>query len=184
MKLLDFEVGIDQPFFLIAGPCVIESEALALETATYLKKITEELGINFIYKSSYDKANRTSTSSFRGLGIEEGLRILQKVKDEVDCKVLTDVHEDTPLDEVASVVDMMQTPAFLVRQTNFIQNVCKQGIPVNIKKGQFQAPWDMSNVVAKAREAGNQQITVCDRDKRYFSKSWLICLGLLLVLLL
>jgi 2-dehydro-3-deoxyphosphooctonate aldolase (KDO 8-P synthase) len=145
MKLLDFEVGIDQPFFLIAGPCVIESEALALETATYLKKITEELGINFIYKSSYDKANRTSTSSFRGLGIEEGLRILQKVKDEVDCKVLTDVHEDTPLDEVASVVDMMQTPAFLVRQTNFIQNVCKQGIPVNIKKGQFQAPWDMSN---------------------------------------
>ncbi|CAB5494659.1 2-Keto-3-deoxy-D-manno-octulosonate-8-phosphate synthase (EC 2.5.1.55) [uncultured Gammaproteobacteria bacterium] len=167
MKLLDFEVGIDQPFFLIAGPCVIESEALALETATYLKKITEELGINFIYKSSYDKANRTSTSSFRGLGIEEGLRILQKVKDEVDCKVLTDVHEDTPLDEVASVVDMMQTPAFLVRQTNFIQNVCKQGIPVNIKKGQFQAPWDMSNVVAKAREAGNQQITVCDRGTSF-----------------
>lgn len=167
MKLLDFEVGIDQPFFLIAGPCVIESETLALETATYLKKITEELGINFIYKSSYDKANRTSTSSFRGLGIEEGLRILQKVKDEVDCKVLTDVHEDTPLDEVASVVDMMQTPAFLVRQTNFIQNVCKQGIPVNIKKGQFQAPWDMSNVVAKAREAGNQQITVCDRGTSF-----------------
>ncbi|WP_139661441.1 3-deoxy-8-phosphooctulonate synthase [bacterium endosymbiont of Bathymodiolus sp. 5 South] len=167
MKLLDFEVGINQPFFLIAGPCVIESEALALETAAYLKQVTEDLGINFIYKSSYDKANRTSTSSFRGLGIEEGLRILQKVKDEVGCKVLTDVHEDTPLDEVASVVDMMQTPAFLVRQTNFIQNVCKQGIPVNIKKGQFQAPWDMGNVVAKAREVGNQQITVCDRGTSF-----------------
>ncbi|CAC9433501.1 2-Keto-3-deoxy-D-manno-octulosonate-8-phosphate synthase (EC [uncultured Gammaproteobacteria bacterium] len=167
MKLLDFEVGINQPFFLIAGPCVIESETLALETATYLQQVTEDLGINFIYKSSYDKANRTSTSSFRGLGIEEGLRILQKVKDEVGCKVLTDVHEDTPLDEVASVVDMMQTPAFLVRQTNFIQNVCKQGIPVNIKKGQFQAPWDMGNVVAKAREVGNQQITVCDRGTSF-----------------
>ncbi|VVM22639.1 2-Keto-3-deoxy-D-manno-octulosonate-8-phosphate synthase (EC [uncultured Gammaproteobacteria bacterium] len=167
MKLLDFEVGINQPFFLIAGPCVIESEALALETAAYLKQVTEDLGINFIYKSSYDKANRTSTSSFRGLGIEEGLRILQKVKDEVGCKVLTDVHEDTPLNEVASVVDMMQTPAFLVRQTNFIQNVCKQGIPVNIKKGQFQAPWDMGNVVAKAREVGNQQITVCDRGTSF-----------------
>jgi 2-dehydro-3-deoxyphosphooctonate aldolase (KDO 8-P synthase) len=167
MKLLDFEVGINQPFFLIAGPCVIESETLALETAAYLQQVTEDLGINFIYKSSYDKANRTSTSSFRGLGIEEGLRILQKVKDEVGCKVLTDVHEDTPLDEVASVVDMMQTPAFLVRQTNFIQNVCKQGIPVNIKKGQFQAPWDMGNVVAKAREVGNQQITVCDRGTSF-----------------
>jgi 2-dehydro-3-deoxyphosphooctonate aldolase (KDO 8-P synthase) len=166
-KLLDFEVGINQPFFLIAGPCVIESETLALETATYLQQVTEDLGINFIYKSSYDKANRTSTSSFRGLGVEEGLRILQKVKDEVGCKVLTDVHEDTPLDEVASVVDMMQTPAFLVRQTNFIQNVCKQGIPVNIKKGQFQAPWDMGNVVAKAREVGNQQITVCDRGTSF-----------------
>ena len=167
MKLLDFEVGIDQPFFLISGPCVIESEALALETAAYLKKVTEDLGINFIYKSSYDKANRSSTSSFRGLGIEEGLRILQKVKDEVGVPVLTDVHEDTPLDEVASVVDMMQTPAFLVRQTNFIQNVCKQGIPVNIKKGQFQAPWDMQNVVDKAFETGNKTITVCDRGTSF-----------------
>jgi 2-dehydro-3-deoxyphosphooctonate aldolase (KDO 8-P synthase) len=167
MKLLDFEVGIDQPFFLIAGPCVIESEALALETAIYLKKITEDLGINFIYKSSYDKANRTSTSSFRGLGVEEGLRILQKVKDEVGVPVLTDVHEDTPLDEVASVVDMMQTPAFLVRQTNFIQNVCKQGLPVNIKKGQFQAPWDMQNVVDKAFEVGNEKITICDRGTSF-----------------
>ena len=167
MKLLDFEVGIDKPFFLIAGPCVIESEKLALETATYLKKVTDDLGINFIYKSSYDKANRTSTKSFRGLGIAEGMRILQKVKDEVGCKTLTDVHEDTPLDEVASIVDMMQTPAFLVRQTNFIQNVCKQNIPVNIKKGQFQAPWDMQNVVDKAYETGNKQITICDRGTSF-----------------
>ena len=167
MKLLNFEVGIDQPFFLISGPCVIESEALALETAQTLKELTDELGINFIYKSSYDKANRSSTSSFRGLGIEEGLRILQKVKDEIGVPVLTDVHEDTPLDEVADVVDMMQTPAFLVRQTNFIQNVCKQGIPVNIKKGQFQAPWDMQNVVDKAFETGNQQITICDRGTSF-----------------
>ncbi len=167
MKLLDFEVGLEYPFFLIAGPCVIESEALAMETAAYLKQVTDELSINFIYKSSYDKANRTSTNSFRGLGIEEGLRILQKVKDEIGVPVLTDVHEDTPLDEVASVVDMMQTPAFLVRQTNFIQNVCKQGIPVNIKKGQFQAPWDMQNVVDKAFETGNQQITLCDRGTSF-----------------
>jgi 2-dehydro-3-deoxyphosphooctonate aldolase (KDO 8-P synthase) len=167
MKLLDFEIGIDQPFFLISGPCVIESESLAMETAETLKKVTEELGINFIYKSSYDKANRSSTGSFRGLGIEEGLRILQKVKDEIGIPVLTDVHEDAPLDEVASVVDMMQTPAFLVRQTNFIQNVCKQGIPVNIKKGQFQAPWDMQNLVDKAFETGNQQITICDRGTSF-----------------
>ncbi|BAF61863.1 3-deoxy-8-phosphooctulonate synthase [Candidatus Vesicomyidisocius calyptogenae] len=167
MKLLDFEVGINHPFFLIAGPCVIESEALALETATYLKRVTEDLGINFIYKSSYDKANRTSTNSFRGLGVKEGLRILQKVKDEVGVPVLTDVHEDTPLSEVASVVDMMQTPAFLVRQTNFIQNVCKQGIPVNIKKGQFQAPWDIGNVVNKAYETGNRLITICERGTSF-----------------
>ncbi len=167
MKLLDFEVGIDQPFFLIAGPCVIESETLAMETATYLTKVTNDLGINFVYKSSYDKANRTSANSFRGLGLEQGLRILQKVKDEVSVPVLTDVHGDTPLDEVASVVDMMQTPAFLVRQTNFIQNVCKQGLPVNIKKGQFQAPWDMNNVVEKAYATGNQQITVCDRGTSF-----------------
>lgn len=167
MKLLDFEAGINQPFFLIAGPCVIESETLAMETAIYLAQVTHDLGINFIYKSSYDKANRTSANSFRGLGLEQGLRILQKVKDEVGVPVLTDVHEDTPLDEVASVVDMMQTPAFLVRQTNFIQNVCKQGLPVNIKKGQFQAPWDMNNVVEKARATGNQQITVCDRGTSF-----------------
>ena len=163
MKLTHFEVGLNQPFFLIAGPCVIESEELALATATTLKQITSDLGIPFIYKSSFDKANRTSSSSFRGLGISEGLRILQKVKDEVDVPVLTDVHEDTPLDEVASVVDVMQTPAFLVRQTNFIKNVCSQGLPVNIKKGQFQAPTDMVNVVAKAHETGNKNIMVCER---------------------
>ena len=167
MQLCGFEVGIDQPLFLIAGPCVIESEALALETAQQLKELTEEVGIPFIYKSSYDKANRSSTKSFRGLGVEEGLRILQRVKDEVGVPVLTDVHEDSPLDEVASVVDVMQTPAFLVRQTNFIQNVCRQGIPVNIKKGQFQAPWDMNQVVEKAREVGNEQVMVCDRGTSF-----------------
>lgn len=167
MKLCGFNVGINQPLFLIAGPCVIESESMAMHTAEQLKVMTEELGIPFIYKSSYDKANRSSTQSFRGLGVEEGLRILQKVKSEFNISVLTDVHEDTPLDEVASVVDVMQTPAFLVRQTNFIQNVCKQGIPVNIKKGQFQAPWDMNQVVAKAREVGNENIMVCDRGTSF-----------------
>jgi 2-dehydro-3-deoxyphosphooctonate aldolase (KDO 8-P synthase) len=167
MKLCGFNVGIDQPFFLIAGPCVIESEQLAIDTAGQLKEMTAQLGIPFIYKSSYDKANRSSTKSFRGLGVDEGLRILQKVKDEIGVPVLTDVHEDTPLDEVASVVDVMQTPAFLVRQTNFIQNVCKQGIPVNIKKGQFQAPWDMDQVVLKAREVGNDNIMVCDRGTSF-----------------
>ena len=167
MNLLDFHAGIEHPFFLIAGPCVIESEQLAIETASYLKKVCNELNINFIYKSSFDKANRTSADSFRGLGIEEGLRILEKVKLEVGVPVLTDVHEDSPLDEVSSVVDVLQTPAFLVRQTNFIQNVCSQGLPVNIKKGQFQAPWDMENVVDKAKSTGNQQIMVCDRGTSF-----------------
>ena len=167
MNLLDFQAGIEHPFFLIAGPCVIESETLAIESASYLKKVCGELDINFIYKSSFDKANRTSAESFRGLGIEEGLRILEKVKSEVDVAVLTDVHEDTPLNEVSSVVDVLQTPAFLVRQTNFIQNVCSQGLPVNIKKGQFQAPWDMENVVEKARATGNQQIMICDRGTSF-----------------
>ena len=167
MNLLDFHAGIEHPFFLIAGPCVIESEQLAIETASYLKKVCNELNINFIYKSSFDKANRTSADSFRGLGIEEGLRILEKVKLEVGVPVLTDVHEDSPLDEVSSVVDVLQTPAFLVRQTNFIQNVCSQGLPVNIKKGQFQAPWDMENVVDKAKASGNQQIMVCDRGTSF-----------------
>jgi len=167
MKLCGFEVGIDRPLFLIAGPCVIESEQLALDTAGALKAMTDTLGIPFIYKSSFDKANRTSSQSYRGPGIEEGLRILQTVKDQIGVPVLTDVHEDTPLAEVAAVVDVLQTPAFLVRQTNFIQNVARLGKPVNIKKGQFQAPWDMLNVVAKAREVGNDQIMVCERGASF-----------------
>ena len=163
MNLCGFKVGLDAPFFLIAGPCVIESEELALSTASQLKAIAGALDIPFIYKSSFDKANRSSANSFRGPGMQEGLRILQKVKDEVQVPVLTDVHEDTPLDEVAAVVDVLQTPAFLCRQTNFIQNVARAGKPVNIKKGQFLAPWDMKNVVDKARAVGNEQIMVCER---------------------
>lgn len=167
MKLCHFEAGLDQPFFLIAGPCVIESEAMIMQTAETLKTMTDELGIPFVFKSSFDKANRTSLDSFRGLGLEEGLRILQRVQMEIGVPVLTDVHEDTPLDEVASVVDIMQTPAFLARQTNFILNVAKQGKPVNIKKGQFMAPWDMNNVVDKAKSTGNEQIMVCDRGTSF-----------------
>ncbi len=163
MNVCGFKVGLDAPFFLIAGPCVIESEELALSSSAALKEITTALGIPFIYKSSFDKANRSSAGSFRGPGLEAGLRILQRVKDEVQVPVLTDVHEDTPLAEVASVVDVLQTPAFLCRQTNFIQNVARAGRPVNIKKGQFLAPWDMKNVVDKARAAGNEQIMVCER---------------------
>ncbi len=163
MQLCGFEAGLKQPFFLISGPCVVESEALTMSTAEKLKEITAALSIPFIFKSSFDKANRSSHSSFRGPGMEEGLRILEKVKTELEIPVLTDVHEDTPLDEVAAVVDVMQTPAFLCRQTNFIQNVASQGIAVNIKKGQFLAPWDMGNVVDKARATGNEQIMVCER---------------------
>ncbi|TNF35437.1 MAG: 3-deoxy-8-phosphooctulonate synthase [Gammaproteobacteria bacterium] len=163
MKLCGFDVGLDKPFFLFAGPCVIESEAMALQTAADLKKITDRLGIPFIYKSSFDKANRSSMTSFRGLGMDEGLRILQKVKDEIGVPVITDVHEDTPIEEVAEVVDVLQTPAFLCRQTNFILRVAAAGKPVNIKKGQFMAPWDMKNVVDKAKSTGNEQILVCDR---------------------
>lgn len=163
MKLCGFEAGLDQRFFLIAGTCVIESEASALEVASALKEITSALGIPFIYKSSFDKANRSSHDSPRGPGLEEGLRILERVKTELELPVLTDVHEDSPLDEVASVVDVLQTPAFLCRQTNFIQNVARAGRPVNIKKGQFLAPWDMGNVVEKARATGNDQIMVCER---------------------
>ncbi|MGY6277937.1 3-deoxy-8-phosphooctulonate synthase [Methylomonas sp. MgM2] len=163
MKLCNFEVGLDQPFFLIAGTCVIESEQMSLDTAGKLKEITGELGIPFIYKSSFDKANRSSMSSFRGLGLETGLQILEKVRQQIGVPVLTDVHEDTPLAEVADVVDIMQTPAFLCRQTNFIQSVAAQGKPVNIKKGQFMAPWDMGNVVAKAKATGNELIMVCER---------------------
>jgi len=147
----------------LCGPCVIESEQLTLDTAGQLKEITERLGISFIYKSSFDKANRSSHESFRGLGLEAGLRILEKVRETIRVPVLTDVHEDTPLGEVAAVVDVMQTPAFLCRQTNFIQAVARQGKPVNIKKGQFMAPWDMKNVVNKAKATGNEQILVCER---------------------
>jgi 2-dehydro-3-deoxyphosphooctonate aldolase (KDO 8-P synthase) len=163
MKLCHFEAGLARAFFLIAGPCVIESEQLALDTAGRIREISDRLGIPFIYKSSFDKANRSSHQSYRGPGIEEGLRILENVKAQIGVPVLTDVHEDTPLAEVAAVVDVLQTPAFLCRQTNFIQNVARQGRPVNIKKGQFLAPWDMLNVVSKARATGNTQILVCER---------------------
>ncbi|MFL6618969.1 MAG: 3-deoxy-8-phosphooctulonate synthase [Povalibacter sp.] len=163
MRLLNFTVGPDQPFFLISGPCVIESEGLVLDVAGRLKEMTSQLGIPFIFKASFDKANRSSKSSFRGPGIEEGLRVLSEVKRQFKVPVLTDVHEDTPLAEVAAVVDVMQTPAFLVRQTNFILNVCSQKRPVNIKKGQFLSPWEMQNVVDKARSTGNQEIMVCER---------------------
>lgn len=163
MNLCGFEVGIDTPLFLIAGPCVIESRGLAQDTAGTLKGLADELGIPFIYKSSFDKANRSSAASFRGPGLEEGLSILEGVRAEIGVPVLTDVHEDTPLEEVAAVVDVLQTPAFLCRQTNFIQSVAAQGKPVNIKKGQFLAPWDMQNVVDKACATGNDQIMVCER---------------------
>ena len=163
MKLCSFEVGERRPFFLISGPCVIESEELAMSASTRLKEATEALGIPFIFKSSFDKANRSSRGSYRGLGMEEGLRILEKVKREVGVPVLTDVHEYTPLDEVADVVSVMQTPAFLCRQTDFIFNVCSQGLPVNIKKGQFLAPLDMLHVVDKANSTGNEQVMVCER---------------------
>ena len=167
MQLCGFEVGLDRPLFLIAGPCVIESAQLALDTAGQLQEMTARLGIPFIYKSSFDKANRSSHQSYRGPGLEGGLRILETVKIQIGVPVLTDVHEDTPLAEVAAVVDVLQTPAFLCRQTHFIQNVARQGKPVNIKKGQFLAPWDMGNVVAKARAAGNEQILVCERGASF-----------------
>ena len=163
MNICGFEMASDQPFVLISGPCVIESEALALHSAQTLKAYSEALKIPLIYKSSFDKANRSSHHSFRGLGIAQGLRILEKVKTDIGVPVLSDVHEDTPLDEVASVVDVLQTPAFLCRQTNFIQNVAKMGKPVNIKKGQFLSPWEMRHVVEKARATGNEQLMVCER---------------------
>jgi 2-dehydro-3-deoxyphosphooctonate aldolase (KDO 8-P synthase) len=163
MQLCGFEVGQDKHFFLISGPCVVESEKMTLSIAETLKEITDRLAIPYIFKASFDKANRSSHSSFRGPGIEEGLRILEKVKQEIGVPILTDVHEDTALDEVADVVDVIQTPAFLCRQTNFIQTVAKLNLPVNIKKGQFLAPWDMKNVVDKAKVTGNDQIMVCER---------------------
>jgi 2-dehydro-3-deoxyphosphooctonate aldolase (KDO 8-P synthase) len=167
MQLIDFEIGLERPLFLIAGPCVIESETLAIETAGTLRAITARLGVPFIYKSSFDKANRSSGESFRGPGLQEGLRILAEVKRQVGVPVLTDVHEDTPLDEVAAVVDVLQTPAFLCRQTNFILRVAATGKPVNIKKGQFLSPWEMRNVADKARSTGNESIMVCERGASF-----------------
>ncbi len=163
MKLAGVEVGADRPLFLIAGPCVVESEMLAVETAGQLREIARRLNVPFIFKSSYDKANRSSIRSYRGPGIEEGLRVLDSVRRQLGVPVLTDVHEDSPLGEVAAVVDVLQTPAFLCRQTNFIVNVARQGKPVNIKKGQFLSPWEMSNVIAKAESTGNPGIMVCER---------------------
>lgn len=163
MNLCGFEVGIDRPFFLIAGPCVVESESLVIDIAGRMQEITAGLGIPYIFKASYDKANRSSGKSFRGPGLEAGLRILGEVKRQLGLPVLTDVHEDTPMQEVASVVDVLQTPAFLCRQTNFIVSAASQGKPVNIKKGQFLSPWEMRNVVDKARSTGNDQIMVCER---------------------
>lgn len=167
MKLCDFEVGLDRPLFLMAGPCVIESEQLALDTAGELQQICSQLGIPFIYKSSFEKANRSSSQSYRGLGIDKGLAILEKVRSTLSVPVVTDVHENTPLAEVASVVDVMQTPALLCRQTSFIQNVAAQNKPVNIKKGQFLSPWEMQQVANKALETGNQQIMVCERGASF-----------------
>ena len=167
MKLCGFEAGLDKPLFVIAGPCVVESLQLQIDTAGALKDITARLGVPFIFKSSYDKANRTSSKSFRGLGIDEGLKILGEVKKQLGLPVLTDVHEYTPLDEVASVVDVLQTPAFLCRQTDFIQNVARTGKPVNVKKGQFLSPWEMKHVADKALETGNTQIMVCERGASF-----------------
>jgi 2-dehydro-3-deoxyphosphooctonate aldolase (KDO 8-P synthase) len=163
MKLCGFEVGHDRPFFLIAGPCVIESEALVVDVAGRMQELTRELGIPYVFKASYDKANRSSQGSFRGPGLETGLRILGEVRRQLGVPVLTDVHEDTPLAEVAAVVDVLQTPAFLCRQTNFIVAVASQGRPVNVKKGQFLSPWEMKNVIAKARSTGNEQVLACER---------------------
>ncbi|HMK87467.1 MAG TPA: 3-deoxy-8-phosphooctulonate synthase [Steroidobacteraceae bacterium] len=163
MRLASFEVGADRPLFLIAGPCVIESEAMVVEVAGRLREVTGSLGIPFVFKASFDKANRSSRTSFRGPGIEAGLKALALVRAQIGVPVLTDVHEDTPVGEVAQVVDVLQTPAFLCRQTNFIVAVCSQGKPVNIKKGQFLSPWEMQNVVDKARSTGNTQIMVCER---------------------
>ncbi len=163
MKLASFEVGADRPLFLIAGPCVIESQGLVIDVAGRLREITQALGISFIFKASFDKANRSSSQSFRGPGIAAGLKALSEVRAKIGVPILTDVHEDTPLDEVASVVDVLQTPAFLCRQTNFIVSVASQGKAVNVKKGQFLSPWEMQNVVDKARSTGNTQIMVCER---------------------
>jgi len=167
MDLWGKDVGGKQPLFLIAGTCVVESEQMTMDVAGKLKEVTDRLGMHFIYKSSFDKANRTSVNSYRGPGIEKGLAILEKVKKEYGIPVITDVHEYSPLAEVASVVDVLQTPAFLCRQTSFIIDVCSQGLPVNIKKGQFLAPWDMQHVAEKAKSTGNNQIMLCDRGTSF-----------------
>ena len=167
MNLCGFEAGLAHPLFLIAGPCVIESEQLQVDTAGTLKEITARLGIPFIFKSSFDKANRTSGTSFRGPGLEAGLKVLETVKRQLGVPVLTDVHEYTPMDEVASVVDVLQTPAFLCRQTDFIQKVASAGKPVNIKKGQFLSPWEMKHVTDKARATGNTRIMACERGASF-----------------
>jgi len=167
MNLCGFQVGLEQRFFLIAGPCVVESEQLVMDIAGSLKEMTGRMNNPFIFKASFDKANRSSSGSFRGPGLEAGLAVLEKVKAEIGVPVLTDVHEDTPLDEVAAVVDVLQTPAFLCRQTNFISAVAAMGLPVNLKKGQFLAPWDMQHVVEKARASGNRQIMVCERGASF-----------------
>ncbi len=167
MKLLDFEIGSRHPLFLIAGPCVIENEQMVMTTAERLASLTSKLGVNYVFKASFDKANRTSHAARRGVGIGEGLRVLEKVKRELNLPVLTDVHEDTPLDEVAEVADILQTPAFLVRQTNFMQRVARSGKPMNVKKGQFLAPWDMKHVVEKCRAAGNEHVMVCERGASF-----------------
>ena len=163
MQLAGAHIGIDQPLLVIAGPCVIESETLVQEVAGRLREITRRLALPFVFKSSFDKANRSSKKSFRGPGLEQGLKVLEGVRRTFGVPVLTDVHEDTPLAEVAAVVDVLQTPAFLCRQTNFILNVAACGKPVNIKKGQFLSPWEMRNVVEKARSTGNEHIMVCER---------------------
>ena len=167
MDLCGFDVSLDRPIFLIAGPCVVEDEGLMLEMAANLKALTTRVGIPYIFKASFDKANRTSHESYRGPGMEAGLRILERVKSELDLPILTDVHEDTPIDEVSDVVSVLQTPAFLCRQTNFIQRVCRAGLPVNLKKGQFLSPAEMANVVEKARATGNEAIMVCERGASF-----------------
>ncbi len=166
-EFCDFQAGVRQPLFLISGPCVIESEAVVMQVAEHLVKMTQQLGMRYVFKASFDKANRTSGGSFRGPGMEEGLRTLERVRTQFDVPVLTDVHEDTPVDEVAAVVDVLQTPAFLCRQTNYIARVAAAGRPVNLKKGQFLSPWEMSQVVAKARAAGGENLLVCERGASF-----------------
>lgn len=173
MKLCNFEIGLNKPLFLIAGPCVIESEQMSIDIAGYLKEITQQLGINFIFKSSFDKANRTSINSFRGLGIDEGLKILSQVKKQINVPILTDVHKAEEINQVTKVVDVLQTPAFLARQTDFIKAVCQAGLPVNIKKAQFMAPEDMLKVIEKAKLAAKEKnlpdnvFMVCDRGTSF-----------------